>query len=120
VARPLRIEFPGALYHVTARGNERRTIFEDEADPHCFAELRDEVCGRFDWRIHAYCLMGNHCRLFFETAAPTLARGMRQLNGVYSQAFNRRRDRSGHLLQAITPCRRSARRICWSSPAIRC
>jgi putative transposase len=84
---------------VTARGNERRTIFEDAADRRRFLELLAEVCGRFAWRIHAYCLMGNHYHLLFETAEPTLARGMRQLNGIYSQAFNRRRGRAGHLLQ---------------------
>jgi REP element-mobilizing transposase RayT len=99
MARPLRIEFDGALYHVTARGNARQNIFDDDTDRLRFLDLLGEACARFDWRCHVYCLMGNHYHLGVETAAPNLGRGMRQLNGVYTQAFNRRHGRVGHLFQ---------------------
>ncbi len=99
MARPLRLEFPGALYHVTARGNARARIYTDEDDHRTFLDLLGSVCERFHWRIHAYCLMGNHYHLVVETPEPTLARGMRQMNGVYTQAFNRRHRKVGHLFQ---------------------
>ncbi|MDO8704579.1 MAG: transposase, partial [Sulfuricaulis sp.] len=97
MARPLRLEFPGALYHLTARGNARARIYLDEADHSRFLERLGEVCHRFHWRAHAYCLMSNHYHLVIETPEPNLARGMRQLNGVYTQAFNRRHRQVGHL-----------------------
>lgn len=99
MARPLRLEFPGAVYHLTARGNARQPIYRGEADQLRFLELLGEVCDRFHWRAHAYCLMGNHYHLVIETPEPNLARGMRQLNGVYTQAFNRRHRKVGHLFQ---------------------
>ena len=99
MARPLRIEFAGALYHVTARGNAGADIFADDADRRAFIALLREVIGRFAWRAHAYCLMGNHYHLVIEIPEPTLSRGMRQLNGVYTQRFNRRHGRAGHLFQ---------------------
>jgi REP element-mobilizing transposase RayT len=99
MARPLRIEYPGAVYHLTARGNARQPIFRDDQDRERFLGTLDHVIARYGWRCHAYCLMTNHYHLLIETPKPTLARGMRQLNGVYTQAFNRRHRRVGHLFQ---------------------
>ncbi len=99
MARPLRLELPGAIYHVTARGNERQAIYRDDGDRRTFLETLERVLSRFRWRCLAYCLMGNHYHLLIETPQPNLARGMRQLNGVYAQRFNRRHGRVGHLLQ---------------------
>lgn len=99
MARPLRIEFPGALYHVTARGNARQDIYLDARDSWRFLDLLGTVCTRYEWRCFAYCLMTNHYHLVVETAQPNLSAGMRQLNGRYSQAFNYRHQREGHLFQ---------------------
>ena len=99
MARPLRLELPGGIYHVTARGNERRWIFRDDADRLAFLDVLARVLDRFGWLCLAYCLMGNHYHLLVETPRPNLARGMRQLNGVYAQRFNRRHNRVGHLTQ---------------------
>lgn len=99
MTRPLRIEYPGAVYHVTARGNARQPIFRDAQDRRLFLSTLDHVIARYGWLCHAYCLMTNHYHLLIEITRPTLARGMRQLNGVYTQAFNRRHRRVGHLFQ---------------------
>jgi len=99
MARPLRIEFDGALYHVTSRGNERKAIFKDDSDREMFLNTVAEVTERFHWICHAYCLMDNHYHLVIETPDGNLSQGMRQLNGVYTQAFNRRHHRVGHLFQ---------------------
>ncbi len=99
MARPLRIEFPGAVYHVTARGDRQESIFEDDADRQLFLETISEVVTRFNWTCHAYCLMDNHYHLIMETPDANLSKGMRHLNGVYTQAFNRRHGRCGHLFQ---------------------
>lgn len=99
MARPLRIEFPGALYHLTTRGNMRVDIYRVEADRKRFLELLEEAVDRFDWLCHAYCLMTNHYHLVIETPEPNLSRGMRQLNGVYAQAFHTRHGTGGHLFQ---------------------
>ncbi len=99
MARPLRIEYPGAVYHITTRGNAYQDIFLDDTDRERFLEILGEVTERFNWLCHAYCLMTNHYHLLIETVDPTLSRGMRQLNGVYTQAFNRRHDRVGHVFQ---------------------
>ncbi len=99
MARPLRIEFDGALYHVTARGDRREAIYEDDADRERFLETLGAVVDVFNWRCHAYCLMTNHYHLVVETPDGNLAKGMRQLNGVYTQASNRRHGRVGHLFQ---------------------
>jgi len=99
MARPLRIEFEGALYHVMARGNARGEVFLDDDDREAFVENLGRVCGRFDWRVWAWCLMGNHYHFLVETLRPTLAKGMREVNGVYTQRFNRRHGRVGHVLQ---------------------
>ena len=97
--RPLRIEFPGAVYHACSRGVERRPIFRDDADRNEFLVTLGRSMERWRWACHAYCLMGNHYHLVIETPEPNLSRGMRQLNGEYSQAFNRHHERSGHLFQ---------------------
>ena len=99
MARPLRIEYPGAVYHITSRGNAYQDIFLDDPDREKFLDVLDQAVERFNWLCHAYCLMTNHYHLLIETVDPTLSRGMRQLNGVYTQAFNRRHERVGHLFQ---------------------
>ncbi len=99
MARPLRIEYPGALYHVTARGDRQEAIFENDQDRQAFLKLLGEVVSQFRWQCHAYCLMTNHYHCMIETPEGNLAKGMRQLNGVYTQWSNRRHHRSGHLFQ---------------------
>ena len=99
MARPLRLEYPGAVYHVTSRGNARQDIVMDDRDRTLFLERLAHVIDRFGWRCHAYCLMDNHYHLLLETPQPNLSRGMRQLNGTYTQAVNRRHQRVGHLFQ---------------------
>jgi putative transposase len=100
VARPLRLEFAGALYHLTSRGNARQAIYLTDDDRHRFLTVLERVVSRYRWLCHAYCLMGNHYHLLAETPLPNLSLGMRQLNGVYAQDFNRRHGRVGHLFQA--------------------
>jgi putative transposase len=99
MVRPLRLEFAGALYHVMARGNRREALYLDDADFAQFLVTLGEVCERFNWLLHAYCLMTNHYHLLIETPDGNLSRGMRQLNGVYTQYFNRRHRKVGHLFQ---------------------
>ena len=88
MARPLRIEFAGALYHVTSRGDGREDIYTGDHDREVWLEILGQVSERFNWTIHAYCQMGNHYHLLVETPDGNLAKGMRQLNGVYTQRFN--------------------------------
>jgi len=99
MARPLRLQFRGALYHALARGNEKSAIFLNDDDCGIFLELLNRVASRHRWRLWAHCLMPNHYHLLVETMEPTLARGMRDLNGSYAQLFNRSHDRVGHLFQ---------------------
>ena len=99
MARPLRIEFAGALYHVTSRGDRREDIFVEDADREAFLQGLSEICQRFGVTCHAYCLMTNHYHLVLETVQANLARALRQLNGVYTQRFNRRHSRVGHVFQ---------------------
>jgi putative transposase len=99
MARLLRLEFEGALYHVTGRGNARALVYGDDADRRRFLDLLWAAVARRGWLCHAYCLMGNHYHLVVETPAANLGRGMRDLGGVYTQAFNRRHGRSGHVFQ---------------------
>ncbi|HQR44882.1 MAG TPA: transposase [Thermoanaerobaculia bacterium] len=99
MSRPLRLEHPGALWHVTSRGNERREIFRDDADRELFLGILGRVVSVFRWRLYAWVLMDNHYHLLLETPEPNLSRGMRQLNGLYTQRFNRRHGRDGHLMQ---------------------
>ena len=99
MTRPLRLEFAGALYHVTARGDRREPIYEDDEDRGAFLDLFGTVIDDFNWVGHAYCLMDNHYHLLVETPDANLAKGMRQLNGSYTQWSNRRHHRAGHLFQ---------------------
>ena len=99
MARPLRIEFPGAVYHITSRGNARQAIFIDDKDRGGFLDVVSMVAERFQWLCHAYCLMENHYHLLIETPNANLSKGMRELNGVYTQGFNQRYRRVGHLFQ---------------------
>lgn len=99
MARPLRIEYEGAVYHITSRGNARQGIFLDDGDRTTFLKILGDVVERYNWICYAYCLMANHYHLLIETPDANLSRGMQQLNGVYTQAFNRRHHSVGHLLQ---------------------
>lgn len=99
MARPLRIEYEEAVYHVTSRGNARDKIFSDDHDKEKFLETLDSVVKRYNWLCHAYCLMDNHYHLLIETPDANLSMGMRQLNGVYTQTYNRRHKRPGHIFQ---------------------
>ena len=99
MARPLRIEYPGAVYHITSRGNEKKPVYKDDQDRENFLSILDKVNKRYHWLCHAYCLMDNHFHLLIETPDGNLSIGMRQLNGVYTQAFNKRHRRAGHLFQ---------------------
>lgn len=99
MARPLRLQFPGGIYHVTARGNDRQPIFADDVDCARFLAVLASVVSRYRVRCHAYCLMVNHYHLLLETPGANLSPAMRQLNGVYTQRFNRRHERCGHVLQ---------------------
>ena len=99
MARPLRIEYPGAVYHITSRGNEKKPVFKSDTDRQNFLNTLQHVNKRYNWICHAYCLMSNHYHLLIETPDGNLALGMRQLNGVYTQLFNRLHGRTGHLFQ---------------------
>lgn len=99
MARQLRNEFPGAVYHVTSRGNARETLFFDADDERKYLRTLARVAADCHWLCHAYCLMPNHVHLVLETPRPNLAAGIRRLNGTYAQAFNARRDRVGHVFQ---------------------
>ncbi len=99
MARPLRIEFPGALYHVTSRGDNKSTIFFNDRDRNKFLSIYSEICNRLQWTTYAWCLMGNHFHLVVETPEPNLSEGMRVLNGTYTQYINRTYGRTGHLFQ---------------------
>lgn len=95
----MRIEFPVALYHVTARGDLRSVIYVDDADRLEWLLVLTKVCTRFNFVIPAYCRMENHYHLMVETPDGNLSQGMRQLNSVYSQYFNRRHRQAGHVFQ---------------------
>ncbi len=99
MARPLRIEFAGALYHVTGRGDRREASYDDDEDRRAFLEIVGAVVGDFNWGCHALWLMSNHYHHVLETPDGNLAKGMRQLNGVYTQYSNRPHQRVGHLFQ---------------------
>jgi putative transposase len=99
MARAQRIEYEGALYHVTARGNDRRAIFQDDADREGFVQRLAESLELFEVRLYLFCLMGNHLHLVVETPRANLGRFMHRLQTAYTVYFNRRHDRHGHLLQ---------------------
>lgn len=99
MARPLRIEFAGALYHVMSRGNGRQDIVRDDADREKRLDWLRRTVETYGWRIHSFVLMRNHDHLFVETPEPNLSAGMQYLNGSYTSHFNRRHRRCGHLFQ---------------------
>ena len=99
MARPLRIEFAGALYHLTSRGNERRNIFRSDRDRKAFLTFLGIAAKRFGWSVTAWVLMSNHFHLVIQTLEPNLSRGMQWLNGSYAGYFNRVHGRCGHLFQ---------------------
>lgn len=99
MSRPLRLQLAGGIYHVTARGNARRPIFEDDDDCARFLIVLAATIARYGLLCHAYCLMGNHYHLLVQTPEANLSIAMRQLNGVYTQRFNRRHERCGHVMQ---------------------
>ena len=99
MARPLRIEHEGALWHITSRGNEQKDIFRDDEDRRKFLALVEEAAERFHWIVHVYTLMDNHYHMMFETPEKTLSRGMQRVNGDYARYFNKKYKRRGHLFQ---------------------
>lgn len=99
MARPLRLEHPGAIWHITSRGNERREIYRTDDDRHNFLALLAESVVKYRWTLHAWVLMTNHYHLLLETPEPTLSVGVKRLNGLHAQNFNRTHDRVGHLFQ---------------------
>ena len=99
MGRPLRIEYPGAFYHVTSRGNEQKDVFKSQRDREKFLEYLESATVRYGATIHVYCLMSNHYHLLLETPGGNLSQVMRHINGAYTNYFNVKRKRSGHLLQ---------------------
>ena len=99
MARPIRIQYPGAFYHIMSRGNERSDIFKNKQDYQNFLTIFSDVIERYNWQSFAYCLMPNHYHLLIKTHKPNLSLGMRQLNGKYTQEFNIKHKRVGHLFQ---------------------
>jgi putative transposase len=99
MARPIRLEFPDAIYHVTTRGHGGGDVFLDDQDRQLFLTVLGEVVFRSGWVVHAYVLMDNHYHLVIETPLPNLSRGMRQLNGVYTQRFNGLHSSGGRVFQ---------------------
>lgn len=97
LSRQLRLEYPGAIWHITSRGNERREIFRDDNDRHEFIQFLTQVIGERRWLLHAWVLMSNHYHLLIETPEIGLSRGMKSLNREYAEYFNWRHDRIGHL-----------------------
>ena len=99
MARQLRIEYPDAYYHVTARGNERKEIFKSEKDREKFLSYLESAVNRYGAVIHVWCLMSNHYHLLVETPSGNLSQIMQHINGAYTNYFNTKRKRSGHLFQ---------------------
>ena len=97
--RPLRSAFPHGVYHLTSRGVDGRPIFTDDDDRRFFICLLRGVTDRVGWKLHAYCLMGNHFHLIAECGQPQLSQAMERLNGLYASGFNARQGRVGHLFQ---------------------
>jgi REP element-mobilizing transposase RayT len=99
MGRPLRIEYPGAFYHVTSRGNEQKEIFKSDKDREQFISYLESASSRYEAVIHVYCLMSNHYHLLLETPSGNLSEIMRHINSAYTNYFNAKRKRAGHLLQ---------------------
>ena len=99
MSRPPRIEFPGAVYHLTSQGRDGQIIFRDEEDKGVFLNITGNVADRFGWLVHSYVLLDTHYHLVVEVTEANLSKGMRQLNGVYTQHVNRRHNLSGSVFQ---------------------
>jgi len=99
MARPLRIQYPGAYYHITSRGKERKDVFNSVRDRGKFLSYLDSASERYNARIHVYCMMGNHYHLMFKRPDGNLSQIMQHLNGAYTTYFNTKLKRSGHLFQ---------------------
>ena len=99
MARPIRIEFPGAVYHIFTRGNRQEDIFLDDKDRVLFLKLLSSTVDRLNWVCHAYCLMSNHDHLLIKTPEGLLSKGMQYLNSNYSRKFNRKYELRGHLFE---------------------
>src|SRR5437588_5673309 len=97
MARKLRVQYPGAIYHVMNRGDHLEVIFRDDQHPQLFLRTLDEGCTRADWQVHCFCLMSNHFHLVIETPRANLAEGMKWLLGTYTCRFNRKHKLFGHL-----------------------
>jgi len=97
MARQLRIQYEGAIYHLMSRGDRREEIFRDDLDRRSFLETLGTACQKTGWQVHAYCLMSNHFHLVVETPRANLVEGMKWLLGTYTMRFNRRHKLSGHL-----------------------
>jgi putative transposase len=97
MARKLRVEYPGAIYHVMNRGDRREPIFREDSDREMFLETLGEACAKTGWQVHGYCLMRNHFHLVMETPQANLVAGMKWLLGIYTGRFNRKHKQSGHL-----------------------
>lgn len=97
MARKLRVEYPGAIYHVMNRGDRGEAIFKDEADRERFLETLDQACVKTGWQVHSVCLMRNHFHLVVETPHGNLVAGMKWFLGTYTARFNRRHKVFGHL-----------------------
>ncbi len=97
MARKLRVQYPGAIYHLMNRGDRREPIFKDDEDRRCFLETLGEACTKTGWQVHAYCLMLNHFHLVVETPGANLVAGMKWFLGTYTSRFNRRHKLFGHL-----------------------
>ena len=97
MARKLRVQYPGAIYHVMNRGDRREPIFKDDADRELFLQTLGETCGKTNWQVHAFCLMPNHFHLVVETPRANLVAGMKWFLGTYTSRFNRRHQLFGHL-----------------------
>ncbi|MHA4871256.1 transposase [Duganella sp. PWIR1] len=104
MSRPIRLQFPGALYHVSSRGDRQAVIYVDHSDRLVWLSILGEVCSQYNFVIHGFCQMSNHYHLVVETVDGNLSRGMQQLNGLYSQYFNRRHNVVGHLFQGRYHC----------------
>jgi REP element-mobilizing transposase RayT len=99
MSRPIRLEFPDALYHITSRGDRREDIYDDDADREAFLKIFSKVIEQNNWYCYSYCLMSNHYHLLVQTPDANLSKGMHQLNGIYTQYYNRRHGLTGHLFQ---------------------
>lgn len=95
--RKLRLQYPGAIYHIMNRGDRRQSIFEDDEDRQGFLKALGQACEKTGWQVHAYCLMSNHFHLVVETPQANLVAGMKWLLGTYTIRFNRRHKEFGHV-----------------------